>query len=459
MIFVLLLMIIHAYVYMYVYMYHFSAQSISQGGNLYSYHFSSQSLSGSIISMYTNRFLLQNLSQFPLQNFLLQNLSQQETVGVPKRGYVYAIQYWEQQSSSSFSLLTLQCWAGKLNATMSVIEPFYLSGWPKIYSYLQNSSAPRFRDLFHLETWNNLSKKLYQVELVPWSDFAENSPTNLITVEIIYWWNKSIDAQGLNRTERISFGCKWNLEDSDSFFNSSFQIVRRACINFSFGDKLTLQEFSAYVFGNYSGKEVSVIFKEWRGISPNPARIPIDRGCYNVWFMKEVMGEAAAPSSRMLEMASEYKQQYLHNSDYIAVMVRMEKAVVKYPLPYLQTFLDKVLNASKNLQYQHGISNVFVSIDIGQYGSSTLMDRPLIKLGLSFFTTVMEQKISFRAWERSFKTIAKTADPGVIARLQSTIVAQSTCAVVAGGGMFQFHTILMYHATHGDLHSCLEEIR
>ena len=189
--------------------------------------------------------------------------SQQERIiGVAEHPsvYVYAIQYWEQQSSSSFSLLSLQCWADKLDATMSVIEPFYLSGWPNIYFYLQNSSAHRFRDLFNLETWNNVSKKLYQVELVPWSDFAKNSPTNSITVEIIYWWDKSKDAQGLNRTERISFGCKWKLEDNDSFFSSQFKIVRRACINFSFGDKLTMQEFNALVFGNYSAREVSVLF-------------------------------------------------------------------------------------------------------------------------------------------------------------------------------------------------------
>ena len=33
------------------------------------------------------------------------------------------------------------------------------------------------------------------------------------------------------------------------------------------------------------------------------------------------------------ELASAYKRRYLHNSDYIAVMVRLKKAVVIQPLP------------------------------------------------------------------------------------------------------------------------------
>ena len=393
------------------------------------------------IYLYTNHFTSQ----------------QERIIGVAEHPsvYVYAIQYWEQQSSSSFSLLSLQCWAGKLDANISVIEPFYSRGWPKIYSYLQKSSAPRFHDLFDLETWNNVSKRLYQVELVPWSDFALNSPHHLITVEIIYWWDKSKDAQGLKRTERISFGCKWKLKDSDSFFRSRFQIVRRACINFSFGDKLTTQEFNALVFGNYSAREVSVIFKEWRGISPNPFRIPIGDECADVL---SPMGEAVAPSSKMLEMASAYKQKYLHNSNYIAVMVRLEKAVETHTLPHLTTFLDKVLNASKHLQQTTRIGTIFVSMDIGRFGSSTLSAKLAHIIGISFFKTVTENKISIPIWESSFETVAKTADPAIIARLQSTIVAKSTCAVIAGGGTFQFHTVLIYRASHKGKHSCLEEI-
>ena len=195
-------------------------------------------------------------------------------------------------------------------------------------------------------------------------------------------------------------------------------------------------------------------FKEWRGISSNPFRIPIGDECADVW---SPMGEAVAPSSKMLEMASAYKQKYLHNFDYIAVMVRLEKAVETHPLPHLTTFLDKVLNASKHLQLTTRIGTIFVSMDIGRFGSSTLTAK-LAPIGFSFFETVTENKTSISIWESSFETVAKTADPAIIARLQSTIVAKSTCAVIAGGGTFQLHTLLMYRASHKGKRSCLEEI-
>ena len=376
-------------------------------------------------------------------------------VSMPSSGYVYATQYWEQQSSSSFSLLSLQCWAGSLNYKMSVVEPFYYAGWPQIFSYHQKSTAPRFSDLFDLATWNNVSEREYDAGLVPWSHFVNNALGDLITVQIIYWWVVSADAHGRDRHERISSGCKWNLEDQDPFFHS-YRIVRRACINFSYGDILTMEEFNGLVFGNYSQQNISVIFQEWRGFSTNPFRVPIAHGCGDEIVL---MSKAVAPSARMLALASDYKEQYLHNAEYIAIMVRMEKAVEMHPIQHIRAFLERVWNASNKLQHEHNISNMFVSMDIGRFGSSTLVDKSLISLGVSFFEEVTGKEVSISVWENSFQAIAKTADPAIIARLQSTIVSQSRCAVIAGGGTFQLHTIMMYHAAHQRERSCLEEIK
>ena len=87
---------------------------------------------------------------------------------------------WEQQATSLFSLLTLHCWAGHLNANnMSVMAPFYHDGWPHTFSQLQEMSAPQFSDLFNLETWHNVTKREYRTELIPWSHgLREQSGTN-----------------------------------------------------------------------------------------------------------------------------------------------------------------------------------------------------------------------------------------------------------------------------------------
>ena len=202
-----------------------------------------------------------------------------------------------------------------------------------------------------------MSRREYDAELVPWTYFLKYSWTDLISVQIVYWWEKSVDAHGQNKNQRISSGCWWNIEQEDPVLRSRFRIVRRACINFSFGDTITVEEFNTLVFGSYSPHKVSVIFQEWRGISSNPFRIPIPHSCGDD---AALMREAVAPSTRMLDMASDYKQKYLKNADYISVMVRLEKAVERHRIQHFKnTFLDRVLNASNKLQHEHNISNMF----------------------------------------------------------------------------------------------------
>ena len=371
------------------------------------------------------------------------------------RGYVYAVRYWEQQSNAAYNLMTLQCWTGHLNVPMSVVAPFFSSGWPITTSQKQQEMATQFSDLFHLEAWNNVTKRQYGVELVSWSNFTNETRIKFITVQIIYWWDKSKNSRHLSRTSRIMHGCRWRIENDDSIFQSSFHIVRRACINFSYGDKLTSQEFNDLVFGSYSPNEVSVVFEEWRSISPNANRIPINLNCGP---LDSLYGKASAPSSMVQKLAFNYKQLYFNNSDYIAVMVRLEKAALIRTLPQLEAFLDIVLNTSRNLHYQYGISNTLLSIDVGRFGSSTLTNEHIKLLGISFFEKVTENKTSLSIWEQSFEDVAKTAEPAIIARLQSTLVTQSSCAIIAGGGMFQFQTALMYRTFHKNNNSCLKEI-
>ena len=87
--------------------------------------------------------------------------------------------YWEQQATSLFSLLTLHCWAGHLNANnRSVMAPLYHDGWPHTFSQLQEMSAPQFSDLFNLETWHNVTKREYRTELIPWSHALCEQSTN-----------------------------------------------------------------------------------------------------------------------------------------------------------------------------------------------------------------------------------------------------------------------------------------
>ena len=376
---------------------------------------------------------------------------------IHSKGFVLALDYWEQQTSSLVSLMSLQCWAGQLKANMSVVQPFYYKGWPKTHSSYHHSGSVEFSDLFDLTMWNKVSAH-YNTPLVPWTySLLLSLRRNLITAEIIYWWKMSAVApQNLTQDERIISGCSWKLEDDDPIFKS-FRIVRRVCINFSFGDRLTLEEFNHLIFGTHSPSDVSLVFYQWRGVSSELFRIAIGGECTQI--QQSLAPLTVHSSPKITKLAKNYIHRYMHDDKYIAVMVRIEKFLKHHPAVHLAAFLDNVVNATTHLSTKSGINALFMAIDIGRFGSSTLNVTSIQPLALDFFYRMVGQTISFDDWERSFEITAHTRDPALVARVQATVVAHSTCAVFAGGGKFQLHAKFMYEGLHDKQSSCFVDVQ
>ncbi len=101
-------------------------------------------------------------------------------------GYLLSHDYWEQLTSATRSLFSLQCWASRLN--MSVPEPYLKS--TSLYSPTKDKDLGEdwmhFGDVYDIEYWNELSRRTNYSSLVPWDHFLMRAPRNLITVEIKY---------------------------------------------------------------------------------------------------------------------------------------------------------------------------------------------------------------------------------------------------------------------------------
>eukprot|EP00731_Ephydatia_muelleri_P010003 Em0005g589a len=157
------------------------------------------------------------------------------------------------------------------------------------------------------------------------------------------------------------------------------------CINLSYGDILTLEEFNTHIFGHFNPGSVSVVFKEWRGISARSK------------FRVSLNG------------------------------------------------LELVLSQVKNVQKRTGINTTFLAADIGKFGSATLQVSSLLWESFSaFFDQLYKGSKSVLEWEKSFEQVSGTEDRDFVAMLQATVVSHAKCVIFVGHGNFQKHTKHMY---------------
>ena len=377
------------------------------------------------------------------------------------RGYVLAVDYWEQQTSGSRNLQNLQCWAAHHN--LSVVEPAMVGSVLK--TPLNDHPVSRgfwFRDLFDLATWNRLSSRSSHSELVSWDYFLNSAPRDVILVSFKHAFPDEIK-QNLKRfassqapplpSERIKQGCTTNWNSAKEFFSRNhFHVVREVCFNFAYGDRLSNDQFKSYLYGHLSPASSTVVFRQWRGTGP-PARVLIhDAKCGNTYIQEEV-----GPSQRLLLTAAKYQKLFLGGGPYIAIMARMEKVKSylkkrKKGLPTLGQCFSKLLSAWRDIKHQSGLNATLLAIDMGKYGSNSIHDggkgSELNTEFEKFFRSLYGPDLSLDHWEDSFEGVAHTTDSGYVALLQKVLVVQAKCVVFIGGGSFQKHAQALYLQAH-----------
>jgi len=407
-------------------------------------------------------------------NESLEGDAQEDWVAPERTGYVLALSYHEQQTQAISNLFTLQCWAKTL--LVSVVEPFVVNSYFVLpVNGSKHERQVRLSGVVDLETWQEFTKGLKLAPLVSWHRFFTTAPRKLIVVRFRYLkpreykLRKKLGEEHIHRaamTDTYKKGCTASVEFEAKLAYMvdvlNFTVIRSVCLNFAHGDQVTLFQFNRHVYNGIRPRTVTTLMEEWRGFSAekNGKRISLSNGCL---LSSKVLPMAhAMPSNQLFCDAKKYTKWFMRTTNYIALVVRTEKM---HSLTNNRTNMAKCLNntlrAWRRVKKATGIQTTFLSMDIGKYGSYTLMERkgkvryqPYTDLYTEFLKELFGSHATIRTWETGFEEAASNLEPGYIASLQKTIAAMSKCVILSGGGSFQKHLLLIYKKMHPTLRLC-----
>lgn len=407
---------------------------------------------------FSNLQLLNTVSKAQASQSNVQELSKLEPPATTK-GYVLAVNYYEQQSMGSRNLFQLQCWAQQLG--LAVVKPVMKESFLLTpLDHHQQQTLLKFEDSFDLKEWSLQTSISQFAPLVEWLEFLSKAPRNVIhvsynypSVSVLKTRQKAGEPVLQDRIgERYKSGCssKWPTSSQLAFLSSNgFHVVRTVCFNFFFGDQLTVDEFNAHLLGEHRANNVTIIMDMWRGLGTGQ-RVLIKDTCFSTY----PINERIKLSNRLLSDASRYVEANLGGQPFIAVMGRLEMTLLtvhKKEQPILPYCLKEIVSEHDIFKKDTGLSATFLSIDIGKYGSKkwrTRVDPDLRRDFSSLVQNIYGPSASVTSWERTFEDIAMTRDAGYIGLLQKAIVTQAKCVLFVGGGAFQRHALHLYRQLH-----------
>ena len=376
-------------------------------------------------------------------------------------GYVLAVDYWEQQTSGSRNLQSLQCWAAQLN--LSVVEPTISRSQLKtpLINHLDKSRL-WFRDYYDVDQWNRLSSALKHSQLVGWDNYLAFAPRDVILVSVRHAFSKDVkkNLEQLSRSgqphkspsQRIREGCPDNWTAVRGFLGTHhFKVVREVCFNFAYGDSLSEEEFEAHLYGSLPPSSSTVVFSQWRGTGPSSRVFIRDSKCENTRVQEKV-----GPSQHLLLHVRHYQQRFLGGGQYFAIIARMEKVQAllrsRQGKVTLAQCFSKLLGVWRETGRDSGLNSTLLAIDMGRFGSNSIhhagQGSELDSRFRDFFKSLYGSRLTVEEWEESFEDVAHTADPGYVAALQQMLVVQAKCVIFIGGGSFQKHAHTLYMSSH-----------
>ena len=381
-------------------------------------------------------------------------------------GHILALKIYEQQTMASGNLLQLQCFARILG--LSVVQPFMKDSClvtPLLESY--HSRMLQLEDIFDMQEWRKYAEQKGYAPLVKWKEFVVRTPQNVILVQMKYPTlnrvkyirkNGGLFSSKSSENGEYKRGCGYKVVKRTLPFlrRNGFHVVRTVCFNFLSGIEVSLEAFRAHLFGDYDPNTVTVIVDEWRGLGEQH-RVPIqERICQK----SQTYRLYSQPSLRILENAQLYVDRYLRNGsskEYLAIIARYEmtgltrKVNSEDPHAIIPYCLQKTLDHSEKMLKSSGLTQIFLSADIGRYGSRSFLRKHYfghLQEMESFIGKVYRDKMNIGDWERTFEDIAQVFDSGYIAKLQQAIVVKAKCILFVGGGTFQEHTLHLYQKLH-----------
>ena len=359
-----------------------------------------------------------------------------------RTGYVLSLSYYDQITSAAMRVASLQCWADQHG--MAVVEPFvnvsYFGMPPHNYS-----SPLTFEDLFDIDRWNLEGRKIFGCfsPLVKWNDFIHNAPREVIAVQILYTENDSY--RGICTFPRIMKYWASHLKPH------GFRMIKHICLDIRRFWWLTDEEFSSKLLE----KGTTLIFEQWRGIGKY---ITLKHsGCTNK-NGRTLIWNGLDPSATVRYHAQEYLKHHLKGGDsFVTVMLRME--FMSYDS--VAKCRDRVETLVREMKEQHNLNAVFLTTDIGNYGSQEMPEyignRKASEYIESILAAVYGKPTSVKEYERTFERIISQHDVihakhkhystsvAYVSTLQKAIASRATCMLLIGGGYYQDHAKEWYY--------------
>ena len=380
----------------------------------------------------------------------------------PAVGHVMALHYAGQQGAGVRVLVSLQRWVKMTGLPMLIVEPFiYDSVLGTCGEYSQQ--CIKFSDLFDLQNFNRVSRNKGVAEIVPWDTYVTRAPSDAILVKM----NRSpgpgpVPPPAVLWTAQPGTRECWPGQggDADVWINNNrLCYVRVVLLSFQ---HLNSPGFSAKerahktILAGRNSKTVTIVFDFWRaswkaqkphGVSPSHNS--------NVSKTSVFLSPMYRDSPKVLRDVEKYQKEFLRKSSvqlYVAVMLRAEHTLmmlnqrgINYNISaQLQNCLDELVNKTDGMMAKLGTQNVFVTADVGLYGSiswkkhnTTQLDKMEMQVKHNV-ERLYKNQWTFEQWENSFShTTGGVEEKGYIAALQRGLASQASCLILLGGGEFQ----------------------
>ena len=379
---------------------------------------------------------------------------------VSERGYMLALNYYDQIISGSINLQSLMCLAKKIGG-VQVVEPFVMGSLLGLNVSANWTEEVRMSDIFDYDAWKRrLPFKKYG-ELVSFKNFLQNAPPKLLMVQYCMHGD-------------FCYPCKHDdiiLKSREFCKLHDFELVGHECFTDSCENKtMNLSLIQSRLYSKYNKSEVVVMFDLYGGIrsryehNPHAKPFRFFADIKDCGRDKAFTTYALEPSQLVLSDADKYIQTYLNSSAYIAVMIRMEKVFIQAKIAGNKHWRDQpslakqcftnVLQRLEAIKKTFGADQVFVTIDIGHFGSLYFHKKndaiKAVEQETDYFlSTIYGRNMTLDEYEERHIRSSRLINPGYMSVVQKEIAARGKVLLLVGGNSgYQSSTRKLYDQYH-----------
>ena len=398
-------------------------------------------------------------------------------------GYVLATHYSDQLTGSTANVISLQCWASTLPGNIRVVEPFLhygsllgfnLNPYPDNITKPVGDVGPQYEegqkfentvkvsDIFDIAQWSNYITTHHFAPFISWNYFIQHAPKQLIIVDQVCDGSTSTCMKCANDN---FFESNLFIKFAEQFAQFyKFQLVRRICyLRKTYSQK----KFQEHVYGRYNPQDSVVIFNHFGGVEKNGdrfrTRVDSDRCSRGNCFV------SVSTSPQILSQSATYIGKYMPHarmSGYVGVMARMEHIALAHEFRRMSKkqqnitmtkCFEQIADQVSLVKKKANISEVFISTDVGKYGSaylrqsSNLIHYDTLMAGLDrFYKMLLGNTTDRDDMMARIDAVVQVQSPGYVAQLEKNIAANATCLVLAGGGSFHGTVKDLYNTQYGE---------